>query len=72
MRSIVKGKAGPNLLVGDPQGTTFYYNVDGVFAAGTHGTLVGDPGHPGLNANYHTDGAGFSSSGNGCSLPSMM
>jgi hypothetical protein len=56
MTTILKGKKGEELLVGSPLGTTFIYNIDGVYADGTHGTLTGDPGHPGLNAPFATGG----------------
>ena len=56
MRTIVKGKPGASLLSGGPDGTTFIYNEDGHFAAGAHGRLAGDPGHPGLNIPFQTGG----------------
>jgi Ca2+-binding RTX toxin-like protein len=60
MRTTVKGTKGPNLLVGSAAGTTFRFVADGTFAAGSHGRLAGDPGHPGLNVPFDTGGVAYS------------
>lgn len=56
MPTIIKGKVGPDLLVGVPDGSIFIYNVDGTWNPGSAANIAGDPGHPGLTTTFPTNG----------------
>lgn len=56
MPTIVRGKLGPDLLVGDPGGSIFLYNVDGTWNPGSFAQIAGDPGHGGLSNRFPTAG----------------
>ena len=56
MPTLVKGKPGPELLVGDPGGSIFSYSIDGTWLAKATVRISGDPGHPGPGTLFSTAG----------------
>ncbi len=56
MRTTVTGKQGPDLLIGSVDGSTFIYNTDGNWLAGSQLRISGDPGHPGPDTHFSIAG----------------